>query len=272
MIRNIPSYDVCKGFIAQFLQDPVFSDPMLLDEEQMEVNLRRRIEKPGEDLVLGVYDGEKLTGLFVFLRETKEKYLEMLAGLSREKVAYEQVLEHLRTLFPGYQVDFVFNPNNYLLKEILQANNATFETEQQKMVLKTDVSCADTSGIQMLSPKNLEAYTAIHNRDMYWTGERVAAAQDRFRTFLAIEQGKVVGYLDVTYTFDENEPFDLFVLPEYRRRGWGRKLLAKALEMNRPKGMMLLVDVDNEKAISLYASMGFEKEEGANSILAQLKI
>lgn len=272
MIRSIPSYDACKDFIAQFRHDPAFCDPMLRDEEQMEVNLRRRIAEPGDDLVLGVYEGEKLTGLFVFLRETKEKYLEMLVGLSREKAAYEQVLDYLQALCPGYQVDFVFNPNHYILKELLQSRNAAFETEQQKMVLKTYVPGADTSGVQMLSPNDLAAYRAIHNRDMYWTGERVAAAQDRFRTFLAIEQGKVVGYLDVTYTFDENEPFDLLVLPEYRRRGWGRKLLAKALEMNRPKGMMLLVDVDNEKAISLYASMGFEKEEGANSVLAKLKI
>ncbi len=149
---------------------------------------------------------------------------------------------------------------------------ADFYPEQQKMVLKAFVPGSDTSGVQLLSPNNAQAYFDIHNQDMYWTGEKVAAAQDRFRTFLAIDHGKVVGYLDVTYTFDENEPFDLLVLPEYRRKGWGRKLLAKALEMNEPKGMMLLVNVDNEPAIKLYSSMGFEKEEGSNSLLAQLKI
>ena len=85
---------------------------------------------------------------------------------------------------------------------------------------------------------------------MYWTGEKVVQAQDRFRTFLAIHDGKVVGYMDVTYIFKENEPFDLFVLEEYRRMGYGRKLLAKALERNAPNRMMLLVDIDNDPAIS----------------------
>ena len=111
-------------------------------------------------------------------------------------------------------------------------------------------------------------YCAIHNKDMYWTGEKVMQAQDRFRTFLAIHDGKVVGYMDVTYIFQENEPFDLFVLEEYRRRGYGRKLLAKALEMNQPNGMMLLVDVDNDPAIRLYESMGFVKVQGQNNLTA----
>ena len=107
---------------------------------------------------------------------------------------------------------------------------------------------------------------------MYWTGERVLQAQDRFRIFLAVCSGAVIGYLDVTYTFPENEPFDLLVLEEYRRRGYGRKLLAKALEMNRPNGMMLLVDADNVPAIRLYESMGFAKAQGQNNRTAHVEL
>ena len=54
--------------------------------------------------------------------------------------------------------------------------------------------------------------------------------------------------------------------------GYGRKLLAKALDMNRPNGMMLLVDVDNEPAIRLYASMGFAKAQGQNNLTAHWRI
>ena len=100
----------------------------------------------------------------------------------------------------------------------------------------------------------------------------MAQAQERFRTFLAIHDGKVVGYLDVTYIFKENEPFDLFVLTEYRRRGYGRKLLAKALEQNEPNGMMLLVDADNVPAIHLYESMGFAKVQGQNNLTAHWRV
>jgi ribosomal protein S18 acetylase RimI-like enzyme len=146
--------------------------------------------------------------------------------------------------------------------------NAEYEPEQQKMVLGIPVLGIDTTGVELLSEQYTEQYCAIHNKDMYWTGEKVVQAQDRFRTFLAIHDGKVVGYMDVTYTFKENEPFDLLVLEEYRRMGYGRKLLAKALEMNQPNGMMLFVDVDNYPAIRLYESMGFAKVQGQNNLTA----
>ncbi len=103
---------------------------------------------------------------------------------------------------------------------------------------------------------------------MYWTGERVIKATDRFKTFIAIEDGIVAGYIDVTHCFAENEPFDLFVKEEYRRKGYGRKLLTKALQENEPKDMMLLVDFDNEPAINLYESMGLIKKESGNLLTA----
>ena len=89
---------------------------------------------------------------------------------------------------------------------------------------------------------------------------------------LAVDAGRVVGYLDVTRCFEENEPYDLLVLEEYRRRGWGRRLLARALELNRPSGMMLLVDADNVPALTLYESMGFTKVLGQNNLTATWEI
>ena len=268
MIRIIKSYDECRDFASGFQRDPNFSDPMLGDEEQVECNLIKSIEKPDKHCVLGVYNEDQMIGLFVFLVLRDEKYIEMLVGLSRDKEAYLEVLHYLEQCYPGYIADFVFNPGNYLLKELLDFRNAEYEPEQQKMVLGTPVLGIDTTGVELLSEQYAEQYCAIHNKDMYWTGEKVAQAQDHFRTFLAIHDNKVVGYMDVTYTFKENEPFDLFVLEEYRRKGYGRKLLAKALEMNQPNGMMLLVDADNDPAIRLYESMGFEKVQGQNNLTA----
>ena len=72
----------------------------------------------------------------------------------------------------------------------------------------------------------------------------------------------------MTHCFAENEPYDLLVLEEYRGMGYGRKLLAKALERNQPNGMMLLVDADNDPAIHLYESVGFAKVQGQNNLTA----
>lgn len=268
MIRMIKTYDECRDFALGFDDDPHFSDPMLCHEEQLQNNLIKSIEKPDRHCVLGIYREERMIGLFAFLVLRDEQYIEMLIGLSREKEAYLEMFQYLEQSFPGYSADFVFNPGNFILKELLELRNADFEPEQQKMVLGTPVLGLDTAGVELLSEKYKEPYCAIHNKDMYWTGEKVVQAQDRFRTFLAIHDGKVVGYMDVTYIFKENEPIDLFVLEEYRRMGYGRKLLAKALERNAPNGMMLLVDIDNDPAIRLYESMGFAKVQGQNNLTA----
>ena len=110
--------------------------------------------------------------------------------------------------------------------------------------------------------------SGIHNQDVYWTGEKIVTAPERFRTILAIHDSKVVGYQDVTKGFEENEIFDLFILEDYRRMGYGRKLLAMAIKMNQPNGMMLTVNVDNILAIRLYESVGFWKVENENSVAA----
>lgn len=182
------------------------------------------------------------------------------------------MLAQLGGRFPGYRADFVLNPENGPLYGLLREKDAEFETEQQKMVLAGPPPLADGDGVEPLSEKYLPGYLEMHNTDVYWTGERVVEAADRFCSFVALEDGRVAGYVDVTRGFEENEVFDLLVREECRGRGHGRRLMARALEENRPCGMMLTVDVDNRPAIRLYESLGFEKAEGQNSVVAHWSV
>lgn len=266
MIRIIKSYDECRDFAAGFNGDPSFSDPMLCHEEQLQHNLIKPIEKTDRYCVFGIYRENHIIGLFAFLVLRDEHYIEMLVGLSREKEAYLEMFRYLEQCYPGFSADFVFNPGNYLLKELLELKQAEFEPELQKMVLGTPVLGLDTTGVELLSEKYKEQYCAIHHKDMYWTGEKVVQAQDRFRTLLAIHDERVVGYMDVTYIYKENEPTDLFVLEDCWTIDYERKLLAKALELNQPNGMMILLDVNDEHAITLFESMGFAKAQGQNNL------
>lgn len=272
LIRKIKDFEECRAFVAELQGDPVFSEPMLANEEQLKSNLVKAIEKPEDYCILGIFRDGEMAGLFSFLALETERYLEMLVGLSRDADVYDAVFAYLRQHYTSWDADFVFNPNNYLLQACLQKECAEFETEQQKMVFAGPLPAVDTAGVELLSEHHKKPYFAMHSTDMYWTGEKVVAAPDRFRTLVAVENGALVGYIDVTVGFEENEPFDLLVLPEFRRRGYGRKLLAKALEMNRPKGMVLQVNVDNFAAIHLYESLGFEKAQNCNSLTVHWKV
>jgi len=271
-IKNVISFDECESFVNSFCTDNIFSDPMVSNAEQIKCNLINAIEKKESHAVISICMNHQMIGLFSFLTLKDEQYLEMLVGLSRHEEAYSAMFAYLKEHFIGYSADFVFNPNNYLLYNFLRQNGAEFYEEEQRMVYNNSTLNVDTTGVELLTEPYIPSYIEMHGTDMYWTGDKILAEKDRFRTFIAIENGTMVGYLDVTYCHKENELYDLWVKEEHRRKGYGRKLLAKALEMNKPKGMMLLVEIHNEAAIHLYESIGFEKVDNQNSVTAYLQM
>ena len=238
MLKELSSVQAYLPFIHAMLADPDFCDPMLATPAQLHQHLLDAHEDPAKRL-FGTFDGGTLTGLFSVLVLPEEGYLQLLAGLSRKAAAYDALLSHLQAAYPGYQADFVYSPR---------------------------------SRVQLYTPAFRAQYLALHDDDRYWTGERVLAAQDTFRVLLAIEDGAVAGYLDLTYRNAENEPYDLFVREKSRCRGLGRALLSCAIEKNRPNAMSLLVDSDNLAARRLYASLGFVEKPEENNITAHLKL
>ncbi len=251
MIEIIKDYAACRDFAAGFGSEPE--------------RLIRAIGEPERHCVLGIRRGGEMTGLFAFLVLPDERYLEMLTGLSRERDAYAEAFDYLAQRYPGFSADFVFRPDDAFLKAELVRRGAEFDPEQQLMTADAPPAGVDTTGVEPLSERYAAQYCALHSRDVYWTGERVLEAQDRFRTLLAVENGSVVGYLDATTGFEENEVFDLLVTEPHRRRGWGRRLLAEAMGKNSPRRMILRVDTDNTPAIRLYESLGFAKAPGQNN-------
>ena len=271
MIQQLTTFEPYWAFINEINRDPVFGEPMLQTEEQIEWNLVKALTNR-DRVPLGVFSDGEMTGLFVFLIVEDEQYIEMLVGLSKEPAAYEEIADWLQAQYPGCQVDFVFNPKNTAILKMLANRGATVDPEQFKMVLTEEPPAVDTTGIEELSPQYEAQYVALHATDLYWTGERIVKALDTFRIFLAVDGGTVVGYIDMTKNNEENEPFDFLVREDCRRKGWGRKLLYKAIEANRPKRMMLIVDVDNEPAIALYRSMGFTDSPEPQSQVATWNI
>lgn len=90
-----------------------------------------------------------------------------------------------------------------------------------------------------------------------------AFSNELYRFVAVEEKGSVVGHANFRMVADEGEIERVAVHPDFRRRGYGRKLMEAMVDYSRKKGvrdMTLDVRVNNEKAINLYESCGFSEE------------
>ncbi len=267
MVQEIHSFDSYMDFINEISANPCHADPHFLYNKE---NLFGALQKKGQKAFV-VKQQDKTEGLFVWLILPDEKYIEMMIGLTASESAFSEMLSAIESQYRGYQIDFVVSPDNDVICGKLKAIGAVFDAEQQKMVHKVETHSGSEIQVELLSPQWEQQYCALHSTNTYWTAEKVLAAKDRFRTFLAIADRQIAGYLDVTWCFEENEPYDLYVKPEYAHQGYEIALLEKALQYNKPKRMMALVDVDAEEEIRIYSAVGFEVVHGQNSIYASYR-
>ena len=268
MLEEITSLDNYEAFINEVYSDENYVDPHYLYDEN---NLYRAFEKIDQH-VYAYFEDSKIRGIFVLLILPTEKYVETLIALSKSEHAYRELFEYLEKNYKGYRCDFVINPKNILLKNILTSKNAIFENEQQRMIARHRIEKEYSLDIQLYSDAWKESYIDMHVKETYWTAEKVLSALDRFRVFLAIHQEQLVGYLDVTYAYKQNEPYSLIVLPEYQNLGYEQALLSKAIQMNGINTMMTLVDVNAKEEIRIYEEAGFELIKGQNSVFVTITI
>lgn len=267
MLIEIHSFEEYEDFITKISAKPDFTDPHFSYNPN---NLFNALDKEDHKAFVVINEGV-VTGLFVWLIIQDEHYAELIIGLSEYEDAYEEMLTYMEVRYTHYQLDFVINPQNKVLRILLEKKHARFEKEQQEMVWKTETVIENNCQVQLLTPDYENQYKEIHIKDTYWTAEKVLEASSRFRIFIALKDDEVMGYLDITSCHDVNEPYSLFVKEQCTNDGYKQALLNEAIKMNKPNGMMVLVDIDANEEISLYKNAGFEKVEGHNSIYATYK-
>lgn len=267
MIQKIYSFDEYEGFISELANHSLYSDPHFTYDKN---NLYRSLKSKDKHAFVVLENGI-VKGLFVFIILPDDRYVEMLIGFTKVEEVFTEMLEYIENNYCGYQMDFVFNPLNIAIFKPLKLKGAIFEPEQMKMIQGGYVPNVSTNNIEQLSDKWVKQYCDLHNNDTYWTGERIISALDKFRVLLVVKDGQVLGYLDVQSCFDINEIYALYIKPEASSQGNELSLLTKAIELNKPNQMMVVVDANNKEEVDLYTAVGFTKLEGQNSVTAYIK-
>ena len=79
---------------------------------------------------------------------------------------------------------------------------------------------------------------------------------------MAAEQASPVGAVRLTEETNETGIYGLGVAPAYQRHGYGRQIVEASIRIahseDPQQSVMLDVDVENVRAISLYLSVGFQ--------------
>ena len=265
MIKIINDINEHLMWLEDYLNDHCFSSPFC-DKERV-----ISLSKKANNVLLGAYEEDKLVGIFCLLIINEEKYIETMFMYCKVKKHYEELFLYLNDKFCGYEVWFLFNPNNNILKELLLDKNAYFYTEQRFM----DYQGKKFSDIERVIPYSAsykDEYIKIHTNDGYWNGEKMLEKIDKFDIFLFLENDCLVGYIDISKGSNVVEIMDIFVLPEYRNSGIGSSLLRKAISFVGNKRLILTVDVDNNVANHLYEKIGFKELKLNNCITAKYRI
>ena len=78
------------------------------------------------------------------------------------------------------------------------------------------------------------------------------------RTRVAVVDGRVVGFSTVVHVDDVDDLDDLFVDPDWMRKGIGLALIGDVVERARARGARYLEVTANDHALAFYAAAGFQ--------------
>ena len=98
-----------------------------------------------------------------------------------------------------------------------------------------------------------------------WSEETLLQAfMNGTKFFVAVQNGKVLGYIGISCIIDEGYIFNIAVFPEHRNKGVATALLDRVFSLAKDENLAFVsleVRVSNTNAINLYKKTGF-KEEG----------
>ncbi len=116
-----------------------------------------------------------------------------------------------------------------------------------------------------MQPSHIDGVKALLDicfGDSAWSRESIAAQLDQNVSCcaVALDEDRVVGYIAYEVILDEGSLIELAVLPEYRQKGIGRKLVELMLtSCDGVRTVCLEVRASNTPAMRLYESVGFRR-------------
>ena len=157
-------------------------------------------------------------------------------------------------------------------QKFIAGTGAAYKHSEYEMFLKKDAPVTTPDGIVFRKATNADAKEIARQNAIYFNDEVEVNADDMplpeveekrgMTSYLVEKEGQIIGKVNLQLTSKLGAIFGLGVLPEHRRKGYGRALLLLAIEKLKEanaKEIMLQVAAENSNALNLYKSCGFEE-------------
>jgi ribosomal protein S18 acetylase RimI-like enzyme len=151
--------------------------------------------------------------------------------------------------------------------EFIKAVGAAYSFSEYEMKFLGSYSHPDSQNITLRKALNSDAEEIARQNGVYFgvTSDILTMPEEEEKrqriTFMIELEGKVIGKIKVNT--DEGYIGAFGILPEYRRKGYGREALNAALKIlkdNNINKASLAVAASNKNALNLYKSCGFVEE------------
>lgn len=155
-------------------------------------------------------------------------------------------------------------------QEFIKSTGANFDNSEYEMHLRNKLKQnAIAMDVVFRKATNMDAREIAVQNSIYFNvefkEEDISMPEDEEKcgaiNYIAEINNKIIGKVRLEISDGIGGIYGLGVLPEYRGKGFGRKLLIRSIEKlneRTPKDIMLQVSVKNKNALNLYRSCGFE--------------
>ena len=240
------------------------------DYESIVKQFERMIKHSDDELLIST-DGSKILGLLALLVEPEDMYLEFVGGVFAEDnyvAVANEFFKYIRDKYKGYLLDAAYPEENVQAIEFMESVGAKLIGFDYEYRINNDGfrSFPMTDDVIYLNEKYYEDFIKHHNRmnpDVYWTGEKLINALDKFDIFIALENDKVIGSI-VLGKFNKKADEIYFLSVEKESIHLEKALLNRGIRHAFSSGtyeLLLMIGKDDKKRIDVCEEVGFKRTD-----------
>ena len=230
----------------------------------------RMIHHPNDELLVST-DGDDILGLLALLVEPEDKYLEFVGGVFAEsnyRMVSEEFFKYIRDKYKGYKLNAAYPEENVQAIGFMESIGAKLmDFDYEYRINKDDFkSLYEVDNIIYINKKYNEDFINLHNRinpDVYWTGEKLINALDKFDMFIALEDDTVIGSI-VTSKFNKEVDEIYFLSVENEDDHLEKALLNRGVShafSNGTRELILMIGKEDAKLINICEEIGFIRSD-----------